>query len=114
MPLLKRGSVRVGKWALKIGMHIADDFTSGQNIKLVAKKRAMDAHKDMKSSRFKANPGVRQQQQQQQQKRRQRIKRVTMSRCVDAMKIRLSDQACDVFDDGLERTGSLRRSVDSD
>ena len=70
MPLLKRGSVRVGKWALKIGMHIADDFTSGQNIKLVAKNRAMYAHKDTKSSRFKANPGVRQQQQQQQRKRR--------------------------------------------
>ena len=81
-------SVRVGKWELKIGMHIADDLTSGQNIKLVAKKRAMDAHKDMKSSRFKANPGVRQQQQQQQQKRRRkRIKRVSVSRWVDALKI---------------------------
>ena len=37
MPLLKRGSGRVGKRALEIGMHIADEFTSGQNIKLVAK-----------------------------------------------------------------------------
>ena len=47
MPLIKRGAVALGKRALKIGMHIADDVMSGQNMKVAAKRRAMDPGKDL-------------------------------------------------------------------
>ena len=33
MPLIKRGAVALGKGALKIGVRIAGDVLSGQNIK---------------------------------------------------------------------------------
>ena len=47
MPLIKRGSVPLGKGALKTGLRIADDVMSGQNIKTAAKRRATDAGKDL-------------------------------------------------------------------
>ena len=47
MPLFKRRTVVLRMRALKTAMHIAEDVMSGQNIKQVANRRAMDADKDM-------------------------------------------------------------------
>ena len=69
MPLIKRGAVALGKRALKICMHIADVVMSGQNMKVAAKRRAMDPGKDL--IRGILTPCVR---------LRKRIKRVVASR----------------------------------
>ena len=94
IPLIKRGAVALGKGALKIGLRIADDVMSGQNIKTAAKRRATDASKDLIRGLF-TTPGVRPQ---------KRIKRATAPRRDSAVKRRRKAQTIrerDVFDDGF-------------
>ena len=84
----------LGNRALKNDMPIGDDFMSDQVFKQAAKRRAMDAGKDLMSSMLPI-PGVRAQQ------TRQRIKRATVTRRVSASKRRRKGKTGDVFDDGF-------------
>ena len=58
MPLIKRGTMTLGKRALSTGVRIADDVISGQNIKTAAKRRVTDAGKDLLGGLL-ATPNVR-------------------------------------------------------
>ena len=80
MPLIKRGSVALGKGALKTGVRIAGDVLSGQNIKTAAKRRVTDAV----MSSIRAPPG----------------KRTTFTAVKRRRKKRTSKKrAADIFDD---------------
>ena len=81
----------LGKRALKIGMHIADDVMSGQNIKVAAKRPATDTGKDLMLVIL--NLCVR---------LRKRIKRVVATRWVStAKRRRRRGPTGDVFEDGF-------------
>ena len=58
MPLIKRGTMTLGKRALSTGVRIADDVISGQNIKTAAKRRVTEAGKDLLRGLL-ATPNVR-------------------------------------------------------
>ena len=57
MPLIKRGTVALGKGALKTGVRIADDVMSGQSIKRATKRRVADDGRNL--MRGLLVPGVR-------------------------------------------------------
>ena len=104
--LLKRGAMALGNRALRIGMHIVAGVMPGQNFKQVAKRRDMDAGKDLMSN-LSSTPGVRPQQ----QRRRQHRKCATVTQKVIAQKIFRKGQSGEVRPKETERSSILTRRL---
>ena len=85
-PLIKRGTVALGKRALSTGAQIAGDVVAGQNVKKAAKRRAKAAGRDLMQSLLATQPPP--------GKRAKRIQRATRRRRVTNNKRR---QRTDVF-----------------
>ena len=65
-PLIKRGAIALGMRALRVGLHVADDVLSGQNVKESAMRRAKEAGSDLLSKLLgngNTPPGIRASQQ---------------------------------------------------